>query len=323
MSQYSQNPSGFLALNVGTRHFSVPGIDGFVAYRPIGRRYWVQFAGPCAAVHEQHALWVAFRAAADAAGRRVIAAQLLAREARLAAATGCTVTQLGASYSIELARFSLRGKAFVKTRNMIARSRREGVTVAEVGIDIPAADVDSAELAALDRKWLRDKGWHVRELALMVGERGGPYDERRRLFLALKHGRVVAYVSWSPVFGDRAGWLYDLTRRLPDAPPGVIEHVFVEAAQRMAAEGAGWLHLGFTPFVGLDDAARIGDAHSPALGALIGWIGRKAPWLYPAAGQVAFKLKWAPHLVTPEYLALPGRPRLRDVLSFAAATNAF
>ena len=192
---------------------------------------------------------------------------------------------------------------------MIARSRREGVTVAEVGVDVPAADVDGAELAAIDRRWLRDKGWHVKELTLMIGERGGPHDQRRRLFVARADGRIVGYVSYSPVFGERSGWLYDLTRRLPDAPPGVVEHVFAEAAQRMAGEGADWLHLGFTPFVGLDDAFRIGTSHSRVLDGLIRRIGTDAPWLYPAAGQVAFKLKWAPHLVTPEYLAVPGRPR--------------
>ena len=78
--------------------------------------------------------------------------------------------------------------------------------------------------------------------------------------------KVVAYVSYSPVFGRRPGWLYDLTRRRPDAPPGVIEHVFFEAGQRLAGDGAEWMHLGLTPFVGLEAGHEIEDAHSRPLG---------------------------------------------------------
>ena len=49
--------------------------------------------------------------------------------------SGWTVNQFGTSYSIDLSDFTLQGKKFVKTRNMIARSRREGVTIAEAGVD--------------------------------------------------------------------------------------------------------------------------------------------------------------------------------------------
>lgn len=322
LNRHSQNPSAFLAMNDGTEFFSVDGLDGVVPYRSIGRRYWVQFAGPCASEPDQPRLWQEFLSAARADRRRVIAAELLDEQARLAAETGFTVNQFGASYSIELADFTLQGKRFVKTRNMITRSRREGVAIAEVGVDLPPKDATEDELTGIDRAWLRDKGRHVRELKFMVGQRGGRYQSSRRLFVAVWQHQIVGYVSYSPVFGDRPGWLYDLTRRRPDAPPGVIEHIFAEAAERLAADGAKWLHLGFTPFVGLDPAHRIGGAHHALLGKAINSIGRDAPWLYPSAGQVAFKLKWRPQLVTPEYLAVSGSPRLRDVLCLARATNA-
>jgi lysylphosphatidylglycerol synthetase-like protein (DUF2156 family) len=201
---------------------------------------------------------------------------------------------------------------------MITRSRREGVTVAEADTADPGL---AAELAEIDRTWLRDKGWHVKELEFLVGQRGGRFQESRRLFVARWQGSVVGYVSYSPVFGDRPGWLYDLTRRRPDAPPGVIEHIFFEAAQQLAADGAAWMHLGLTPFVGLDTAHDLGAAN-PQLDKLVRWVGGNASWLYPSAGQVAFKLKWRPQLVTPEYIAVPGTPRLRDGLCLARATNA-
>jgi lysylphosphatidylglycerol synthetase-like protein (DUF2156 family) len=317
----AQNPSSFLALNDGNEYFTAAGVDGLVPYRAIGRRYWVQLAGPCAADEDRGQLWQRFLESAELSRRRVIALQLHTDDAQRAAGSGWTVNQFGTSYSIDLADFTLQGKKFVKTRNMVGRSRREGVTVAEAGAD-HSADADlAAELEHIDRTWLRDKGWHVRELEFLVGQRGGRFQQSRRLFVARWKGSVVGYVSYSPVFGDRPGWLYDLTRRRPDAPPGVIEHIFLEAAQHLAADGAAWMHLGLTPFVGLDSEHDLGAAN-PMLDKLMRWIGGHAPWLYPSAGQVAFKLKWRPQLVTPEYIAVPGTPRLRDALCLARATNA-
>lgn len=322
LTRHAQNASSFLALNDGNEFFAAPGIDGIVCYRAIGSRYWVQLGGPCAEPREQAQLWREFVRAAKSSRRRVIGVQLMADEARVAADSGFTVNQLGTSYSVDLSDFTLRGSKFVKTRNMITRSRREGVTVGEVGVDEPAGEDLESELSAVDIAWLAAKGRHTRELRFLVGQRGGRFQTSRRLFVARWQGRVVAYISYSPVFGSHAGWLYDLTRRRPDAPPGVIEHVFAEAAQRLAADGAGWMHLGLTPFVGLDPSHELAGVDSRALGALVRWVGTNASWLYPAAGQVAFKLKWRPHLVTPEYVAVPGTPRLRDGLCLARATNA-
>jgi lysylphosphatidylglycerol synthetase-like protein (DUF2156 family) len=320
LRRHAQNPSSFLALNDGNEFFRADGVDGLIAYRPVGRRYWVQFTGPCAAPEHQDVLLRQFLRTAELRRRRVVAVQLHRDEARLAVESGYTVNQFGTSYSIDLADFTLQGKKFVKTRNMIGRSRREGVTVREA---IGGGDSGlSSQLAGIDRSWLRDKGWHVRELKFLVGQRGGAFQNSRRLFVAHWMGEVVGYVSFSPVFGARSGWLYDLTRRRPDAPPGVIEHIFFEAAQQLVAEGAQWMHLGLTPFVGLDAAAEFDGASNPLVTKLVSWIGGNAGWLYPSAGQLAFKLKWRPQVSTPEYLAVKGRPRVRDGLCLARATNA-
>ncbi len=322
LTRHSDHSSAFLTLNEGNAYHRTEGVEGVVAYRAVGRRYWIQLGGVCAAPDERDRLWASFLEAARAEGRRVVAVQLHGEAAARAAGTGFSVTQFGTSYSLDLSELTLRGRRFVKTRNMVSRSRREGATVAEVGADVPLEPELAAQLDAIDAGWLRDKGRHVRELQLLVGQRGGRFATQRRLFVALVDGRAVAYISYSPVFGNRPGWLYDLTRRRNDAPPGVIEHLFLEAGQRLAADGAAWMHLGLTPFVGLDPQHRLDGAHSPLLGRGLEWVGSHADWLYPSAGQVAFKLKWHPTLTTPEYVAMPGRPRVRDVVALARATNA-
>ncbi len=320
VEKLGQSSSMFLALNEGNRYFSVGERPGLIAYRPAGRRYWVQFTGACAADADRGPLDSAFADAARAAKKRVIAVQLDRADAERAASAGWAVNQFGCSYSIDLTQFTLRGQKFVKTRNMIARSRREGVTVSEATADRLADPGFAARLDGLDAAWLRNKGRHVKELRLMIGERGGAMQDQRRLFVAEAEGRVVAYISYSPVYGDRAGWLYDLTRRAPDAPPGVIEHVFSHAAQAFHDENVGWLHLGLTPFVGLDPEHAM-PTSSRLLTSALSLIGERGSALYPAKNQLAFKLKWRPQLVTPEYIAFPRRVRLRDVLRLALVTN--
>ncbi|WP_081005100.1 bifunctional lysylphosphatidylglycerol flippase/synthetase MprF [Rhodococcus rhodochrous] len=316
----ARSSSAFLALNEGNRYFTVPGRTGFVAYRPIGRRYWIQFTGAVTPEHDRSAVDGAFAEAAKRAGKRVVAVQLERSDAERAAANGWVVNQFGSSYSIDLSAFSLRGRKFVKTRNMITRSRREGVTVREATPEQLTDPAFTTQLDRLDAAWLRSKGRHVKGLRLMVGERGGEVQDQRRLFVAEAAGRIVAYISYSPVFGEKAGWLYDLTRRSPDAPPGVVEHTFAEAAQVLREDNAPWLHLGLTPFVGIDPDAALPGA-SRMLTTATGLIAKHGSAVYPAASQLAFKLKWRPTLVTPEYIACPGRVRLRDLWSLARATN--
>ncbi|GFJ91609.1 DUF2156 domain-containing protein [Phytohabitans rumicis] len=245
LSRHAENASAFLALNDETRHFTAPGIDGLVAYRPAGRRWLVQLGGPFAARAEQPALLAAFEAWAAGQRRRVLAVQLLRHDAELYAGSGYVVNQLGSSYSISLEGYSLRGRKMVKVRNMVNRAHREGITVAEVPYAQRAAVTGA--LDAIDAAWLGAKGRHTKELAFMIGERDGRGAPYRRLFVAQYDGRPVGYVSCAPVYGVESGWLYDLTRRAPDAPPGVIEAVFAHAVEVFQAEGAGWLHLGLTP----------------------------------------------------------------------------
>src|SRR3954452_25331929 len=227
LARHAENPSAFLALNEKTRHFATDGVDGLIAYRLAGRSTIVQLGGPFAAPDDRERLLREFLSFARVHRRRMVAVQLMRPDAELYARTGFTVNQFGADYTRELAGFGLRGKKHMQLRNKISRARRAGITVAEADLADVADDVRD-----VDRVWLRAKGRHVKELTFMVGELGGPVQPRRRLFVARDDaGRVVAYISFSPVAGVRTGWLHDLSRRRPDAPPGVLELVVVTAVE--------------------------------------------------------------------------------------------
>lgn len=307
LRRHCEHSSGFLTLNVGTLRYRDPQIDGFVAYRPAGRRHAIQLCGPVAAPQDRAALLRSFLRWADGERRHVSAVQLTQSDVSLYVEHGFTVNQLGASYSIDLARFSLSGTRFMRLRNKLKRARRAGVTVREWD---PAQREEAAGRRALDeidRVWLRGKGPLAKELAFMIGERGGPAASRRRLFVAAAGERPLAYVTYSPVFGARAGWLYDLTRRRPDAPAGTIELVFVTALERFLQEGCGWLHLGHTPMVQLDARHAPPSGSSAVLAWLLRLLAEHGEAIYPARSQEQYKLKWAPHAIEPEYFGFAPR----------------
>lgn len=313
---HADHPSAFLAVNAHTWHHHGRRAPGLVAYVP-GRRHHIQFAAPFAPPEARGPLLDEYLG--NLWGRRTLTAvQLRSPDVGLYAERGFAVNQIGSSYGIDLSRFTLRGKALAKIRQNVSRARREEVTVTEAAPDDP---VDQDALDRIDREWLRAKGRHVKQLSFLVGERGGPGRPLRRTFLARHRGAIVAYITYSPVWGSRPGWLYDLTRRSPEAPVGTVELVNLTALTRFAEEGAGWLHLGLTPFAGL------ADEHEPACASAsltrsLRLVARYGDAVYPARTQEAFKLKWAPHVIEPEYAAFQDRVRPGAVLRLLRATGA-
>jgi lysylphosphatidylglycerol synthetase-like protein (DUF2156 family) len=314
LRQYADNPSAFLALNSENEYFTCSGIEGFICYRAHGRR-WLQFGGPFAAPADRKELETRFLAEAHAERRRVIGVQLQREDAELFAELGLTVNQIGASYAVELADFTLRGKRFVKLRNKISRALREGLEIAAVD----AAEV-AGELEHIDALWLRQKGKHTKELAFLIGEIGGPWQPERKLFLGKIDGNPVGYISYAPVYGSRPGWLHDLSRRMPDCPPGVMEALNSHAIEHIRKLDAPWLHFGFTPFTSLDNNHEL-PTSSRAAARICRLLAEHGDSVYPAKSQLEYKLKWYPSVVLPEYFAFDGGISPRSLWSLAKVTN--
>jgi lysylphosphatidylglycerol synthetase-like protein (DUF2156 family) len=312
----ADNPSSFLALNGGNQMFTVPDLDGVVVYRRTGR-HLVQFGGPFAAPEAYDGLLKGFTAFAREQELGLVGVQLQRRDAEIYVRQGFTVNQIGASWAVPLPGFTLHGTRFMQLRNKISRAFRNGLEVAEV---------DSARweeaLHDIDRAWLGSKGEHARPLEFLVGELGGPAQEHRRLFLGTIDGAAVGYISYSPVYGDRAGWMHDLSRRVPGGSPGLMEAINSRAIERFREEGVEWLHFGFTPFTGLDPAYEV-PGHSPAFQWLMHFLWEHGEALYPARTQLSYKEKWAPEERIPEYVAFDGPASLAAFAHVFRACKAF
>jgi lysylphosphatidylglycerol synthetase-like protein (DUF2156 family) len=321
LRRHADHSSAFLALNRSTLHYRAPGIDGLIAFRPAGNRHLVQLCGPFAGSQAKAPLLRAFLEWAHNQKRRVTAVQLTRADAMLYVENGFVANQLGTSYSIDLERFTLQGKSFLGLRRQIRLATRCGVEVHELlPQELEQADVQF-ELARVDAMWLRAKGRHVKELTFMVGERGGRGARYRRAFVARRRGVVVAYATHSPCFGSRPGWLCDLMRRRPDAPKGSVEIMLATVIAKLHDEGWRWLHLGLTPFVGLDDGYELNPGSSALVRRVMRAIGTHGSAVYPARTAESFKLKWRPHHAEPEYIAFEPRPNVGALWQLLRVTH--
>lgn len=191
IAAYADHPSAFIACNDDFEHYVADDLPGIVPYRRRGRTILV-FGGAFAPA--QHRSRLLSRFLRDVVGRKkAVVAQLRPDDIELFAGHGFTVNQFGCSYSIDLSAFTSKGKPLAKVRQNISRAKREGTTVLEITDDRYADELDE-----IDRQWLRAKGWHVKKLDFMVGQRGGRGSDHRRLFIAQRDGRITGYVSYSP-----------------------------------------------------------------------------------------------------------------------------
>ncbi|GII76173.1 hypothetical protein Sru01_11550 [Sphaerisporangium rufum] len=308
------NPSAYFAFSEGNSYFRLPGEAGVVVFRPAGR-YLVQFGGPFAPRHNRSRLLRAFVDFAAAQHRDIVAVQLQGADAPPYLEQGFTVNQMGASYAVDLEDFTLRGTKFMQLRNKISRALRTGLRIREASYDEWRPAIEE-----LDAAWLRTKGEDVKALEFLVGQLGGRHQNLRRLFVAERDGRLIGYVSYSPVFGSRPGWMHDLSRRVPDSPPGVMEAINKAAIDVFRAEQVPWLHFGFTPFTSLHGPHLPG--YSRAFHWFMTYLWENGAHIYPARTQLAYKEKWAPTLVLPEYIAFRGPASLPALVHVFRACNA-
>jgi lysylphosphatidylglycerol synthetase-like protein (DUF2156 family) len=310
----ADNPSSFLAVNEGNSYLHLPEVPGVIVYRPAGR-YLVQFGGPFAPRPARPRLLRAFLDLAAGQDREIVAIQLQGADAAEYLDEGFTVNQIGASYALRLDTFSLRGTAFMQLRNKIARAIRSGLAISEAE---PGPWL--AAVKELDAGWLGTKGG-AKPLEFLVGQVGGPHQHLRRLFIGVNGGRLIGYISYSPVYGSRPGWMHDLSRRQPDSPPGVMEAINHAAIETFQAEGVEWLHFGFTPYTSLSAAPRF-PGHSHAFHWLMEELWANGAHIYPAQTQYAYKQKWKQDVILPEYIAFQHGASIPALIHVYRAANA-
>lgn len=176
--------------------------------------------------------------------------------------------------------FTLSGSAMANVRTTCRRAERDNVIISWYD-GVPPPEV-MQQLEDVSHVWLESKaGVHALETEFSTGrledvriaaERAeslaasGPLRNRQDTIprfvtsvATASDGSACAFVTFTPVYGVLVdgtkgtdnisarpswGWALDLMRRVPDAPPGVMELLLVRAIERFRACGAQVISLG-------------------------------------------------------------------------------
>ena len=196
-------------------------------------------------------------------------------------------------------------------RAQLNRSRNTGVTVAEWPTEKATG---SESLAECLHAWLDSKG--LPPLHFLVEPDTLNRLKHRRVFVAEHNGRVVGFVTLSPVV-TRNGWLFEQFPHRPKAPNGTVELMIDAAMRALAEDGCEYATLGLSP---LSQRAEVANRDDPIwLRAALGWIRKHGQRFYNFDGLDAFKAKLGPERWEPVF-AVANEPRVSPRTLYAIAS---
>lgn len=281
--------------------------EAFVMYQVRGRS-WVALGNPVGDETATERLAWRLREMADRHGGRAVFYQVDVAHLPLYLDLGLQIVKLGEEATVPLAGFSLDGPSRRALRQAHRRAEREGLRFEwREASDVPPL---IEPLRAVSDAWLQAK--HSREKGFSLGRFDPQYLQRFPCVLVLKKDEIVGFANvWTG--GGRQELSVDLMRHRPDAPPGVMDYLFIELMLWGARQGYAQLNLGMAPLAGL-------ESHSlaPLWHRLGTTIYQHGEHFYNFQGLRAFKQKFDPQW-QPKYLAGPGGIALPGVLLDVAA----
>jgi lysyl-tRNA synthetase, class II len=165
-----------------------------------------------------------------------------------------TALELGDEGIVNVADFSLSGRAMRNVRQMVSRVARNGYTaqIRRVG-DVPRQEIDT--IVRVADSW---RGSHTeRGFSMALGRVGAPGDEECVIATAMCDGTLRAVLHFVPWGSD--GLSLDLMRRDRGSQPGLNDFLIVEAIKAAPSLGVKRISLNFAVFrAALERGERIG-----------------------------------------------------------------
>ncbi len=238
-----------------------------------------------------------------------LAAEVWCREA------GLTALELGDEAVVEVADFSLKGRAMRNVRQMVSRVERAGYVV-EVR---RAGDLPRGQVASLVRQANSWRGSPTeRGFSMALGRIGAPGDENCVIATATENGVLRGLLHFVPWGSD--GLSLDLMRRDRGAQAGVNDFLIVETIKAAEELGIKRLSLNFAVFrSALERGERIGAG--PVLRAWRRILLFASRW-FQIESLYKFNAKFAPQWV-PRFFVFPGASDAPRVALAALEAEAF
>ncbi len=208
---------------------------------------------------------------------------------------GYGAIKIGSDPFFDLGNWRPRGNLAKKVRSAVNLARRTGVTVSAYR---PAERRDlrlEQEIQDCAKAWLATRrGFTIRLFSVI---RPLECAEKKRHFVAWHGGRLVGFVTCSPIYARNGWFIEDIVRR-PEAPYGTTELLITTALQSLREDGFSVATLGVAPFVDLET-----DFEHPGRTRLQRVILIALRPFYNFRGYIHYRKKFAPSWWEPVYLA--------------------
>jgi phosphatidylglycerol lysyltransferase len=276
--------------------------DAFIMYGVQGRS-WVAMGDPVGPPESVKELIWKFRQQCDRFAGWPVFYEVSQQTLHHYLDQGFTLLKLGEEARVSLAEFSLEGPSRSKLRQTVSRAHRDHISF-EV---LPREQV--AELLPRMREisdsWLEHK--QASEKGFSLGFFDEDYLRRFPLAVVRMNGEMIAFANlWS---GCKEELSIDLMRYTPQAPPSVMEYLFIQLLLWGKEQGYQWFNLGMAPLSGIDDRPM-----SPLWNRAAGAVFRFGDHFYSFQGLRQYKEKFSP-VWRSKYLASPGGLTLPRVLT--------
>lgn len=221
---------------------------------------------------------------------------------------GLVFVKLGEAASVDLSRFTLEGGHASKHRQALRRLEKDGASFRVLEPHEVAAVI--GQLRQVSDAWLAAKSSAEKGFSLGFFDDG--YVSRFPVAVIERAGRIVAFANiWCGA--NRNEMSVDLMRYHGDAPPNVMESLFVHLLQWGRDQGYRRFVLGMAPLSGVE-----GSPVASLWNRLGAFLYEHAESLYGFQGLRAYKEKFNPAW-EPQYLAYPGGMRLPRIMADVSA----
>ncbi|MCA9821532.1 MAG: phosphatidylglycerol lysyltransferase domain-containing protein [Dehalococcoidia bacterium] len=281
LAEYGTNAlAQFHLLDDKSYRFSDDGL-AFLSFRMVGTTA-VVLGEPVGDGESCAALARAFAAECQLNGWRLAFHQVTEVGAARLTELGFKALKVGEEAVIPVRSFSTSGKSFKHLRHEKNSLERDGYVVEELSQPLDDETVD--ELREVSDAWMTEGGH--RERGFTLGRFDPSYLRSTRVFAVRRPGaRIEAFANVLPPYQATAG-TFDLMRRRPDSPNGVMDLLMLYFIELFRDEGLEGVNLGLAPLSNIDAGGPV-----PTALRLIYERGNAA---FNFRGLREFKAKWAP-----------------------------
>ncbi len=296
LSHHGYNSTSYLALEADKQHFLHRDSEAVTAYA-LFNRVAITAGEPIAALAEQPTAIDEFLRFTQHHQWEPLFFEVTEPIVPVLKERGFSFLKLGEEPFFDLERFTLKGNKMANVRSSGNTARKRGVTVREYDPRSREAALINPQLQAISQAWLQGKG--IGELTFTLGTLSLAHPGDRRYFIAEQEGRVIGFLTYTPIFA-RQGVYLDLMRRVSHTPPGTMDLLLTESFRLLKETGIKQVTLGMAPLANVQNSE---IEQSPRLAWALQQMYDRGQKFYNFKCLYDFKQKFNPHHWESKYLA--------------------